>query len=134
MIDKQLTVFLTETDQPYISGVLEASDEDILIDEEVSDALALAGSHIVDWRLDRIWKTEDSSTVFNINVQKHRLSKEGLLWFTYRLEVKVNASGKYKFTDRTGDVYELSVSLPSRIHYVDYNSSDPGIVLVEFKP
>jgi len=133
MKKQEVTVFLTERELPYVSGVLEDS-EIVEIDEVLVVSELKPGSKIVDWQVESTWKKEDSETVLNVHVLEHKLSKGGAWWFKYRLEVKVNAPGEYKFTDRTGDVYHLKVSLTSRVHYVDYNSDHPEIVLVEYKP
>lgn len=129
METNQVTVFLTENQAPYLSGVLE---EEILIEEFECITTSTNGEIVVNWKVNNDWIDEESLTVLTVHVQKHQLKKDGALWFTYRLRVQVNATGTYHFTDATGDRYKLDVSITSRIHHVDYNSSDPRITKVEF--
>ena len=131
MKKQEVTVFLTERELPYVSGVLE---EDVLIEEVENLGASTQGEIAVNWKVNDSWIDEEPLTVNTVHVQKHQLKKDGALWFTYRLRVKVNATGTYHFTDATGDRYKLDVSLTSRTHYVDYNSSDPRITKVEYTP
>ncbi|OTG79205.1 hypothetical protein [Acinetobacter sp. ANC 4648] len=74
----------------------------------------------------------DSDTVVATHVEKYLLNKDGNLWYTYKLTVKVNKSGDYYFTDASNDTYKLSVSFESSKHSLSYNSDNPTIVSVQY--
>lgn len=74
----------------------------------------------------------DIDIINNCHIEKYCLNENGRLWYKYRLSIIVNTPGTYYFTDESGDKYKLGVTNKYKPHYVDYNSPQPNIKLVEF--
>lgn len=52
--------------------------------------------------------------------------------YDYSVEIKPDRSSDWAFTDKTGDTYQLWVSITLWSHVVGYDSSDPAINRIDF--